>query len=45
MAHTISAVHPVWPRGVHEINYPYVHGLDGPQGDPEQAGASVPSKG
>jgi len=31
MAHTMSALHPIWPPGVHEIIHPYIHPLDEPE--------------
>lgn len=31
MAHVMSAVHPIWPPGVHDVLHPYVHRLEEPK--------------
>jgi membrane protein required for colicin V production len=44
MAHTMSAVHPIWPPGVHDILHPYVHRLDESPKPPPQNPTEAPSK-
>jgi uncharacterized membrane protein required for colicin V production len=44
MAHTMSAVHPIWPPGVHDIIHPYVHRLDETPKPPPQNSKDAPSK-